>query len=658
MDKRIYQICMALSLLVATYCYTISWEFLLSFHKLRTHLLFQHGVFDCKTKSWQEKPFNGSTKELLRFQMWMTVKQRDIDGLRSAIAAAINEDAAFATQWYRSPSIWNQLVCVSRRNPLHMAIKTNQFNMVQLLLQVQVAQFGLRDLYSKVFCFFSINHSEPTRIYGPFGWFKHTLLSPLHVAVARSDHHLVLHLLQAGADPAESNVASAATPPLFWASHVDVTHALLMHGASQLYVPGNGFNVTVFEDAFLNGRHAIARLLESWGGDIALTPLHDAAGRGDVVKMKAYLGWGDVDTMGEQSNGLFHRTPLHWAAIRGHVNAARMLLKAGAKVNAVDSWHRSPLTWACYLNRTELLFLRAKDTGIDAGIFRLLREHGLPEFGALENGDTPLHIAMKLCHQDTALALVRSGFVHLDAISWFSKAFLMLKGVHNEYERSRSAGSGLQSVDGIAVYHQKGSRTTRCDDQLQFALQLRQSLEDNFLTTWMDLMDPTGIGGGAVWRDEIASGIKHAAVVLCVLSETYPVSQWCMKELAFAKAHNVPGITSYADHQMGGITHDAILNCSAFLPIFSDKSCRTDAFSDLFAFAENKEKPIVPIVLSANFFPLAHLYSLSLHTSVVHFNEVLAQSESLTRLVAALPVVCRGLSSTVVINLLTAFLTV
>ncbi|RHY39441.1 hypothetical protein DYB34_010354 [Aphanomyces astaci] len=685
MDKRIYQICMALSLLVATYCYTISWEFLLSFHKLRTHLLFQHGVFDCKTKSWQEKPFNGSTKELLRFQMWMTVKQRDIDGLRSAIAAAINEDAAFATQWYRSPSIWNQLVCVSRRNPLHMAIKTNQFNMVQLLLQVQVAQFGLRDLYSKVFCFFSINHSEPTRIYGPFGWFKHTLLSPLHVAVARSDHHLVLHLLQAGADPAESNVASAATPPLFWASHVDVTHALLMHGASQLYVPGNGFNVTVFEDAFLNGRHAIARLLESWGGDIALTPLHDAAGRGDVVKMKAYLGWGDVDTMGEQSNGLFHRTPLHWAAIRGHVNAARMLLKAGAKVNAVDSWHRSPLTWACYLNRTELLFLRAKDTGIDAGIFRLLREHGLPEFGALENGDTPLHIAMKLCHQDTALALVRSGFVHLDAISWFSKAFLMLKGVHNEYERSRSAGSGLQSVDGIAVYHQKGSRTTRCDDQLQVYLWSRQLVDfrqaitstepalvvnhdvyNTQLTALLDglrnevekrrlvdrrdvLLSPLTL---SVRQTEVAFAYHQRYVFIC---HGGCHTDFAKRLQGMLKLH---GITSYADHQVGGTTHDAILNCSAFLPIFSDKSCRTDAFSDLFAFAENKEKPIVPIVLSANFFPLAHLYSLSLHTSVVHFNEVLAQSESLTRLVAALPVVCRGLSSTVVINLLTAFLTV
>ncbi|RQM21065.1 hypothetical protein B5M09_010135 [Aphanomyces astaci] len=561
MDKRIYQICMALSLLVATYCYTISWEFLLSFHKLRTHLLFQHGVFDCKTKSWQEKPFNGSTKELLRFQMWMTVKQRDIDGLRSAIAAAINEDAAFATQWYQSPSIWNQLVCVSRRNPLHMAIKTNQFDMVQLLIQVQVAQFGLRDLYSKVFCFFSINHSEPTRIYGPFGWFKHTLLSPLHVAVARSDHHLVLHLLQAGADPnvsAESNVASAAPPPLFWASHVDVTHALLMHGASQLYVPGNGFNVTVFEDAFLNGRHAIARLLESWGGDIALTPLHDAAGRGDVVKMKAYLGWGDVDTMGEQSNGLFHRTPLHWAAIRGHVNAARMLLKAGAKVNAVDSWHQSPLTWACYLNRTELVYLWSRQ---------------LVDFRQAITSTEP--------------ALVVNHDVYNTQLT------ALLDGLRNEVEKRRL-------VDRRDV-----------------------------------LLSPLTV---SVRQTEVEFAYHQRYVFIC---HGGCHTDFVKRLQGMLKLH---GIASYADHQVGGTTHDAILNCSAFLPIFSDKSCRTDAFSDLFAFAVNKEKPIVPIVLSANFFPLAHLYSLSLHTSVVHFNEVLAQSESLTRLVAALPVVCPPLA--------------
>ncbi|RHZ42872.1 hypothetical protein DYB26_013780, partial [Aphanomyces astaci] len=275
MDKRIYQICMALSLLVATYCYTISWEFLLSFHKLRTHLLFQHGVFDCKTKSWQEKPFNGSTKELLRFQMWMTVKQRDIDGLRSAIAAAINEDAAFATQWYRSPSIWNQLVCVSRRNPLHMAIKTNQFNMVQLLLQ----------------------------------------------------------------------------------------------------------------------------------------------------------GVGDIDVEGpEERRG----------GGAGHVRLGR--------------------------------HVRVRPS--------------------LEQMQHQMVVVASDCHVEGTQKRV--------------------------FEPSERA---------IAT---------------EFALQLRQSLEDNFLTTWMDLMDPTGIGGGAVWRDEIASGIKHAAVVLCVLSETYPVSQWCMKELAFAKAHNVP----------------------------------------------------------------------------------------------------------------------
>ncbi len=77
-----------------------------------------------------------------------------------------------------------------------------------------------------------------------------------------------------------------------------------------------------------------------------------------------------------------------------------------------------------------------------------------------------------------------------------------------------------------------------------FALKLRHSLEDHFFTTWMDLMDHkyhSGIGGGMIWREELASGIQNASVVVCILTATYPQSHWCMKELAFAKENNVPG---------------------------------------------------------------------------------------------------------------------
>lgn len=53
-------------------------------------------------------------------------------------------------------------------------------------------------------------------------------------------------------------------------------------------------------------------------------------------------------------------------------------------------------------------------------------------------------------------------------------------------------------------------------------------------------MDPTGIGGGSVWREEIARGITYAEVVLCVLTEDYPASEWCLKELALAKQLQKP----------------------------------------------------------------------------------------------------------------------
>lgn len=74
----------------------------------------------------------------------------------------------------------------------------------------------------------------------------------------------------------------------------------------------------------------------------------------------------------------------------------------------------------------------------------------------------------------------------------------------------------------------------------EFAKKIRKALEDANVTTWLDLMDPSGIGGGSVWREEIARGITNAAVVLCLLTEDYAASEWCLKELALAKQVGTP----------------------------------------------------------------------------------------------------------------------
>ncbi|EQC28555.1 hypothetical protein SDRG_13633 [Saprolegnia diclina VS20] len=358
----------ASSFILSIWAYLVTWDFLVMFHQLRTHLLFQHCVFGDAQRA-RDGPFGRSPKEVLRHCMWMAIRDQNLDALKLAVARAKELDPTFAKTWFCGAKIrCIKYFARSQHNPLHFAIKTRQAAAVTFLLEsgfdpnalekVQVAEFGLRNIYQDVFYFFSHSHREPPSLYGPRGWFKHTLLSPLHVAVIRSDHQLVTDLLVAGADPnvsAQSSSAMYATPPLFWATNVDVTRTLLEHGANQLFVPKYGFYMTAYEDAVIQGRHAIVRLLESWGGDIALTPLHDAAAQGEAERMDPFLSPVSVNTLGEQSNGLFRRTPLHWAAIRGQVETARVLLENGASVNAFDTWGRTPLMWACYLNHAPLV---------------------------------------------------------------------------------------------------------------------------------------------------------------------------------------------------------------------------------------------------------------------------------------------------------------
>jgi hypothetical protein len=61
-------------------------------------------------------------------------------------------------------------------------------------------------------------------------------------------------------------------------------------------------------------------------------------------------------------------------------------------------------------------------------------------------------------------------------------------------------------------------------------------------------VDPSGIGGGSVWREEIARGIKNAAMVVCILTEDYTRSEWCLKELAYAKETGTPIMAISTEH--------------------------------------------------------------------------------------------------------------
>lgn len=54
-------------------------------------------------------------------------------------------------------------------------------------------------------------------------------------------------------------------------------------------------------------------------------------------------------------------TPLHWAAFKGHVDVAKVLLKKGANVNAVTKKGSTPLRLATTHKQQEMIrFLKSR----------------------------------------------------------------------------------------------------------------------------------------------------------------------------------------------------------------------------------------------------------------------------------------------------------
>ncbi|RLN94775.1 hypothetical protein BBJ28_00006609 [Nothophytophthora sp. Chile5] len=584
----------------------------------------------------------------LKVALYGAAKRGDVEQVRSLLDEAVSVAGPdFATAWYE-PRVWKLggflLLARGQRNPLHVAVAFDQLEVVRELLangqfdvqqldKLELLRLDLAWLYRLMFrvLFFLVRRSSAgvsggtatsggggaggaapglasaSHPFGPVGLLQSTLLSPLHVAVTLGHAELTLLLLRYGAKPdtpALSTHARFATAPLFWAVDKECTRLLLDADANPLALPtpggASGLLLTAFEVARLAGNAAVARQMEKYGGDVALTPLHDACAGGRRHEVAFLLEHGaDPDTLGEQVTGCFRRTPLHWAAMRGHARVLRVLLRYGASVDARDVFGRTALAWACVLNRAnavEMLLACGADVntrdaqgdpllcicaagacasmktgsktaagkrdklgddqvqddyaddggdddaeaggvlsgrrslarGLDPRIFQLLLDSGVDLHATrTSNGDSALHVALRRRNQAAALLFVRAG-LSLTAVNLLGERAL---------ECARSPALRF------AVKKEAGHRDVMISyshAHAPLARKLRDALERARVTTWIDAMGPTGITGGSVWRQEIARGIQSSALVLAVLTKDYPQSQWCMKELAFAKMQNVP----------------------------------------------------------------------------------------------------------------------
>ncbi|KDO33260.1 hypothetical protein SPRG_02069 [Saprolegnia parasitica CBS 223.65] len=800
------------------YVYVACWYQITLFNRMRDVALGQRNIipsshlFTFSNPDWIN--YGAHAKAILRVKegLYEAAKTGHMPDLLLLLDEAVALDGpCFHIKWYSNSLRCFGQVAKSVRNPLHVAVVNGRLPVVQLLLErgfdpnalekIQTMSFRLSHIYAKIFNVLiflrSTNFARSTSTnarYGPSQPWSQVLLAPLHVALIHADAAIVETLVKFGADPnlvAVSNQRKYKTPPLYYAECPNCLRALMRAGANHLHIPGNGFYLTAYEVIVLNGHFSLANALVEWGGDIALTPMHLAAANGDWRTVGHFLDAGvDPDILGENSCGRFHRTPLHWAAMRGQLRVVKLLL-AHCKEDPSDTLGMTPLAWAAIYNHYDvveaLLLAEADPNMVDiygrslihllghyetvknqprdrafegsprqqhlettprGRILYLLRSYGAKIHAkTTTTGETALHLALKRGNVKTARILVQMG---LDVIATDNAGVRALDCASSsaiQYEIKKAAG-------------QRDVMISYCHSHASFANKIRSSLEAQFITTWIDQMNPTGISGGSEWREEIARGILGASVVLAVLSEDYPASQWCMKELAFAKQHNIPvvGITcgrvvigdelevylwtrqlvdfrpaitakfrsgnavrfdyneakyevqlallldglrdeieerrvelktddlrvsnasghsscALSQHAGGSaasyvllvhgdchkpfasslkaelltagvdckidgpcpqrqvVMKDAILDprCLAVIVVLSHLSTKSETLRDTLAFAENRSKPIIPIMLSLQALDNALVYSLS-RTAVHHFNESIGFRESLERL--------------------------
>lgn len=123
-----------------------------------------------------------------------------------------------------------------------------------------------------------------------------------------------------------------------------------------------------------------ALLLLMGGATFALAdPIHDAARKGDVKKVKAIL---QADPKAFAAKDKSGDTPLHLAALHGQVEAAQVLLEAGADVNAKNNY--GPYTPGDYWQQM------SSNNHQDPVV--LLSAHGVDQRD-MKNGYTPLDLA-------------------------------------------------------------------------------------------------------------------------------------------------------------------------------------------------------------------------------------------------------------------------
>jgi ankyrin repeat protein len=249
---------------------------------------------------------------------------------------------------------------------------------------LQVYDIDTKPPYSSPFFHFTVDESNTA--------------TPLYYAALCGFCDLAEHLIIKHSQQVNANGGYYVSPLVaaLGREHLGVAQLLYEHGAD---VDVQGFNRRTLLNALpCKGRLEVVEWLLGHGANPNLrsdlnlyTPLHVAALNGHVEVSRKLLQH-KVDQNALDKNG---RTPLRLAAEGGHIDVARLLLEHGVDVNALDD------------KRSTSLHLASKGGHIN--VARLLLEHGIDAAALDSKRSTALHLASKGGHINVAQLLLKHG---------------------------------------------------------------------------------------------------------------------------------------------------------------------------------------------------------------------------------------------------------
>jgi uncharacterized protein len=235
----------------------------------------------------------------------------------------------------------------------------------------------------------------------------------LHKACQGGSLAVVTALVEAGAFVDAVAPTTGHTPLMdaLWFKFPEIARYLLDHGAGLNISTHYGFslkehfeyeiNVNVIgKDRLLLAERYLKERQASDDRQISEQKLMAAVNAGDVAAVRQLIAEGaPVDERYPIVNGFNDaHTPLLVAARDGHTEIARLLLEAGADVNAVEpTFGAVPLHKAVYNGHVELTDMIARWPGVDLN------------FQGATNGYTPLHDALWHGYAECAQAVIDAG---------------------------------------------------------------------------------------------------------------------------------------------------------------------------------------------------------------------------------------------------------